>query len=149
MEDLNCYIKKIFFIKTISFFIMMGLLFGSIVIDYRLFYNYRYLENLYNNLSSSSNLDEVTESQTKEINEFYTKYTFLDKANFESIIECTSKLDCKQVIFTSENTKITFYTENLQMLNYYVDFFENNGFEINIVSVKKENENTYFEMEVN
>lgn len=149
MEDLNCYIKKIFFIKTISFFIMMGLLFGSIVIDYRLFYNYRYLENLYNNLSSSSNLDEVTESQTKEINEFYTKYTFLDKANFESIIECTSTLDCKQVIFTPENTKITFYTENLQMINYYVDFFENNGFEINIVSVKKENENTYFEMEVN
>lgn len=148
MENLNFYIKKIFIIKTLGVLMMVGFLCVSIFIDFKLFYKYRELKNTYDNISLSSSSDRISENQTKEINEFYTKYTFLDKDNLKSILECTSTLDCKQLIFTSENTKITFYTENIQRLNDYVNFFENKGFEINIVSVKKENENTYFEMEV-
>lgn len=148
MENLNFYIKKIFFIKILGIFIILILLVGSIVIDFILFYRGEELKQAYSSLDTASNVDMNIEKQTEEINEFYERYYFIDKETFEKKLECLEAVDCNQIIFNSENSKIGFYIEDLKKLNYYVDFLEDKGFKINIVSVKKENGSTYFEMEV-
>ena len=147
MEDLNLYIKKIFIKKIIGVFIVISLLMGSILVDFILFYKGAELKKEYSDLDTENNIEIHKENQTREISEFYEKYAFIDKERLEKKIECIKYIDCKQLVFNSENNKIGFYVEDISKLNNYMKILEEKGFEINIVSVKKENKSTYFELE--
>lgn len=147
MEDLNLYIKKIFIIKILGIFIIITLLIGSILVDWILFYEGEELKKAYSDLDNISNTEIHKENQTREISEFYEKYSFIDKEKLKEKLECIEYIDCKQLVFNSENNKIGFYAKDISTLNKYMEVLKENGFQINIVSVRKENKSTYFELE--